>query len=164
MDRPSISRLLLVSAALVTAAALVACDNKVPNPSGRHMQPLAEEILVELDTDLFRTLIEAVPEDTVLTTAFSVMWPDAPHRVLRSSVEAAEAFEGDVVGEMEHAGQKLPIPRLSVIAPARSATGAVEATAMYAGESVGSVRRVEPAERIVSELARSAERHLLRWT
>src|SRR5438270_122493 len=44
-------------------------------------------------------LVKAGPEDTVLTTAFGVMWPDAPHRVLKSSVDAAEGFECDSVGE-----------------------------------------------------------------
>jgi nitronate monooxygenase len=108
-------------------------------------------------------LIGAGPRDTVLTEAFSVMWPNAPHRVLRSCVHAAEAFEGEIVGEMEHGGQKLAIPRFSVPSPGRHATGAIEAMAMYAGESVGAVRRVEPAGRIVAELAQSAERLLLRW-
>ncbi|HEV2457564.1 MAG TPA: nitronate monooxygenase, partial [Ktedonobacterales bacterium] len=36
-----------------------------------------------------QALIAAQPEDTVYTTAFSNGWPDAPHRVLRASVEAA---------------------------------------------------------------------------
>src|SRR5207249_7035494 len=43
-------------------------------------------------------LIAAEAKDTVLTEAFSTGW-NAPHRVLRSSVEAAERFSGDVVGE-----------------------------------------------------------------
>jgi nitronate monooxygenase len=37
-------------------------------------------------------LIAAVPEDSVYTTAFSVRWPDAPHRVLQQSLEAAQRF------------------------------------------------------------------------
>jgi murein L,D-transpeptidase YafK len=47
--RPSVSRLLLASAAIVAAAALAGCDKKIPNPSGRHMQPLSAEILAELE-------------------------------------------------------------------------------------------------------------------
>jgi NAD(P)H-dependent flavin oxidoreductase YrpB (nitropropane dioxygenase family) len=95
-------------------------------------------------------LIEAEPEDTVLTEAFSVMWPSAPHRVLCSCVEAAEAFEGDVVGEM----------KLSVPCPSRETTGSIEAMALYAGQSVGAVRSVQPAAEIVRELAEGAERLL----
>jgi NAD(P)H-dependent flavin oxidoreductase YrpB (nitropropane dioxygenase family) len=107
-----------------------------------------------------QALIAAEPEDTILTEAFSGMWPNAPHRVLRSAVAAAESFRGDVVGEMSMAGQKMPIPRLSVPAPTQETTGAIEAMALYAGESVGAVKRVQPAAEIVRELADGAERLL----
>jgi nitronate monooxygenase len=110
-----------------------------------------------------QALIDACPEDTVLTEAFSVMWPNAPHRVLRSCIERAESFEGEVVGETEHGGERLPVPRLSVISPGRRTTGSIEAMALYAGESVGAVRAVEPAAAIVRELADGAERLLRRW-
>ena len=43
-------------------------------------------------------LLAASGADTVLTTAFGVGWPDAPHRVLRSAVDAAAQLEGDVAG------------------------------------------------------------------
>jgi nitronate monooxygenase len=105
-------------------------------------------------------LIESGPEDTVLTEAFSVMWPNAPHRVLRSCVEAANSAEDEIVGEIELAGEKLPVPRLSVPSPTRAATGTVEAMALYAGQSVGAVERVEPAAEIVKEIVDGAERLL----
>jgi hypothetical protein len=44
-------------------------------------------------------LISARAEDTVYTEAFSTNWPNAPHRCLRSSVAAAAASPGEVVGE-----------------------------------------------------------------
>ncbi|HKS70529.1 MAG TPA: nitronate monooxygenase, partial [Ktedonobacterales bacterium] len=44
-----------------------------------------------------QALIAARPEDTVYTEAFSYGWEHAPHRVLRSSVEGAESFEGEIV-------------------------------------------------------------------
>ncbi len=44
-------------------------------------------------------LIRARAEDTVLTETFCVNWPNSPHRVLRSCVEAAKSFVGDMVGE-----------------------------------------------------------------
>jgi murein L,D-transpeptidase YafK len=49
LGRPSRLRVLLAFAATVAAAALAGCDKKIPNPSGRHMQPLSAEILAELD-------------------------------------------------------------------------------------------------------------------
>src|SRR3989454_836642 len=44
-------------------------------------------------------LIAAEAKDTILTEAFSANWPNAPHRVLRSCVEAVERFQGEFVGE-----------------------------------------------------------------
>jgi nitronate monooxygenase len=108
-------------------------------------------------------LVEAGPEDTVLTEAFSTMWPDAPHRVLRSCVAAAEALDDEYVGEIEHDGHREPVPRLSPPTPGRGATGRIDAMALYAGQSVGSVQRLQPAETIVRDLAHGAERLLRRW-
>jgi nitronate monooxygenase len=108
-------------------------------------------------------LIEASAADTVITTAFSGMWPDAPRRVLRSCVAAVEAFEGDVVGEMELGPTKMPIPKGSVPSPTRDTTGAIPAMALYAGESVGNVVRLESAGQVVRELAEGAERLLQAW-
>jgi nitronate monooxygenase len=98
--------------------------------------------------DYVARLIAASAQDTVLTSAFSNGWPDAPHRVLRSAVEAAEGFDGDVVGVV--GGREL-----GVFSP-RPVTGDVEgevaAMALYAGESVEHVTKVQPAAEIVAEL------------
>jgi nitronate monooxygenase len=102
-------------------------------------------------------LLAAEAEDTVLTEAFSHMWPDAPHRVLRSCVEAAQGLGDEVVGEAVFGGRPVPVGRLSVICPGRDTTGAIEAMALYAGQSVGSIRRVEPVVGIVRELVEGAE-------
>jgi NAD(P)H-dependent flavin oxidoreductase YrpB (nitropropane dioxygenase family) len=108
-------------------------------------------------------LLHADAVDTVLTTAFSVDWPDVPHRVLRSCVEAAEAFEGDIVGE-EHLGQSvIPVRRFSIPPPGREFTGAIEAMALYAGQSVGTARSIAPAAAIVAELVQGAEHLLGSW-
>jgi NAD(P)H-dependent flavin oxidoreductase YrpB (nitropropane dioxygenase family) len=87
-------------------------------------------------------------DETVLTSAFEVGWPDAPHRVLASSVAAAAAFEGDVVGESR--GQ--PVPRFSALPPSRDTTGAINAMALYAGKGVGSVDEVRSAAQLVAHL------------
>jgi len=104
-----------------------------------------------------KALLEAGAEDTVLTDTFSVMWPNAPHRVLRSCVEAARAFPRDVTGETERGGRKFPVPRFGVLCPNRETTGQIEAMALYAGESVGQVHAVESAAAIVEELCTGAE-------
>jgi NAD(P)H-dependent flavin oxidoreductase YrpB (nitropropane dioxygenase family) len=105
-------------------------------------------------------LLAASATDTCLTEAFSVLWPDAPHRVLRSAIAAAEALTEDVIGEETQAGGVFPIHRLSVAPPTLTTTGHVEAMALYAGESVGNVTSVRPAAAIVSELVTGAERLL----
>jgi len=109
-------------------------------------------------------LIAARPQDTVYTEAFWVGWPDAPHRVLRSCLQTADAFEGEIVGEGEtETGERFPLQRYQSGVPDRRMTGAVEAMSLWAGESVGEVRRVEPAATIVHDLAGEAERLLQRW-
>jgi len=97
-------------------------------------------------------LIAASAEDTILTEAFSRSWPNAPHRVLRSCVEAAARFDGDVVAEIVSDGGRRPVHRWAGTEPSRDTVGAIEAMALYAGQSVGAVHRVEPAAEIIRQL------------
>ena len=104
-------------------------------------------------------LIGAEAQDTALTNVFSATWPDAPHRVLRSSIVAAEAFQGDTIGETSRLdGTRIPIIRFQSGVPDKTTTGAIGAMALWAGESVGAVKRVQPAVEIVQELVEQAER------
>lgn len=91
-------------------------------------------------------------DDTVLTTAFFRGWPDAPHRVLRSAVAAAEALEADVVGETGAPAARQPVPRFAVTTPSRHVEGRIDAMALYAGMGVGEVRRLRTAADLVAEL------------
>ena len=45
-------------------------------------------------------LIASQAEDTIYTTAFSRSWPDAAYRTRVLCITAAEAFQGDTVGEI----------------------------------------------------------------
>jgi hypothetical protein len=56
------------------------------------------------------------------------------------------------VGETQSGDQVVPIPRLSVFCPSVDTTGRIDAMALYAGESVTQVRRVQSAAEIVAEL------------
>ena len=105
-------------------------------------------------------LLAARGEDTVLTEAYSVLWPDAPHRVLRSAIEKAQSLDEEVVGGAQLGDQSIPIPRLAPMAPTRTTTGAIDAMALYAGQAVGAVQAAQPAAEIVRELAAGAERLL----
>ena len=88
------------------------------------------------------------------------MWPDAPHRVLRSAIARAEALTEDVIGEERLGSEVIPVRRFSVIPPTFDTTGHVDAMALYAGESVTNVTSVQPAAAIVAELVAGAERLL----
>jgi NAD(P)H-dependent flavin oxidoreductase YrpB (nitropropane dioxygenase family) len=102
--------------------------------------------------DYVARLLAAASEDTVLTEAFSEMWPNAPHRVLRSCIEAAEQLKEPLVGEIDWAGETMPIPRFGVFSPTVDTRGHIECMALYAGQSVGAVTRREPAAEIVRDL------------
>jgi nitronate monooxygenase len=104
-------------------------------------------------------LITAEAQDTAYTEAFSVGWSNAPHRVLRSSIAAAEAFqEGDAIGETSRLdGTRMPIVRFQTGVPDKTTTGAIGAMSLWAGESVGSVKRVQPAAEILRELVEEAD-------
>ncbi len=107
-----------------------------------------------------KALLAASASDTCLTSAFSVMWPDAPHRVLRSAIAAAEALAEDIIGEVRDVERAIPVQRFSVIPPTRGTVGHIEAMALYAGESVSNVTSVQPAAAIVAELVAGAEKLL----
>jgi nitronate monooxygenase len=110
-------------------------------------------------------LLAARAEDAVLTDRFSVMWPNGPepHRTLRQTLDAAEAFQGEVVGETRMGAATLPVPRFGVPCPNRDTTGEVDAMVHYAGQSAGLVRQVRPAAEVVADLAAGAERLLRRF-
>ncbi len=88
-------------------------------------------------------LIEATADDTVLTTAFGLGWPDAPHRVLRSCIDAGEA-----IGASQ---------RWTPDWPADDYEGNPLARALYAGESVSAVAKRQSAAEIVAELVSGLE-------
>lgn len=97
-------------------------------------------------------LIAAAAEDTVLGEPFGTGWPGAPHRVLRSAVEAAEQLDRPVAGVLGDA----EIPRFAPQPPTKEVAGEIAAMALYAGESVEAVTRVQPAREIVAELMADA--------
>lgn len=92
------------------------------------------------------SLIRSTAADTVVTTRFGDGWPDAPHRVLRSSIDA-----GERLGSAQSWDPMWPTADFA---------GAAEARPLYAGQSVGAVRRVQTAAEIVAELVEGAERVL----
>lgn len=113
-----------------------------------------------------KALIDSEAKDTVFTEAFSTGWPNAPHRVIRSSLEAAQAFQGDEVGQryLRAEDRWVPVRRLQPIAVTKQVKGNIEAMPHWAGEGVGAVKSILPAAEIVHQLATEAEKLLKRWT
>jgi NAD(P)H-dependent flavin oxidoreductase YrpB (nitropropane dioxygenase family) len=113
-------------------------------------------------------VLGASEEDTVRTTLFGHDWPDAPHRTLRTrfveewlphEARGSEARPDEpIVGHTKVGGETVPLPRFAASPPSRDATGDVEAMALYAGQSAGLVRRLEPAADLVRALAAEASR------
>ncbi len=99
-------------------------------------------------------VIDATAEEAVVSMAFNVGLPEpGPHRVLRRSVEAAEALTGELAGVVRLAGAEIPAPRFGAQPPTRESTGSIEAMPFYAGQSAGAVHGIEPAADIVADLA-----------
>ena len=104
-------------------------------------------------------VIAARAEEAVVSTVFNAGLPEpGPHRVLRGSIEAAEALTDGQAGVIRVAGMEIPVPRFSAQPPTRESTGAVAAMPFYAGQSVGAVRAVQPAAEIVAELTAGVTR------
>ena len=100
---------------------------------------------------------------------FDVRWPNAPHRTLRNqTVDAWEAAgrpptgkrpgEGEVIATSQSSG---PIVRYQSYTPGADAEGDIDALALWAGQSVGLVSKVQSAGDIVREIADEA-RSILR--
>ena len=66
--------------------------------------------------------------DSIVSMAFNVGMPQpGPHRVLSSSVEAAEPLEDEQVGVVRIAGEEVEVPRFAALPPTHEATGHVDA-------------------------------------
>jgi nitronate monooxygenase len=107
----------------------------------------------EAHPEWVQAVLEARAADAVVSHAFNVGMPEpGPHRVLRSSVEAAEALDADQAGVLRVFGAEIPVMRFGPQPPSREATGTIAAMPLYAGQSAGAVDAVEPAAAIVAEL------------
>jgi len=88
-----------------------------------------------------QNLLSASGDDTVLTDWFDLGWPDAPHRVLRQALDAAQG-----------SNWRLPLP------PCRGETRPVGNMAQYAGTGVGHVVSVQPASVVLANLVSRLDR------
>jgi NAD(P)H-dependent flavin oxidoreductase YrpB (nitropropane dioxygenase family) len=112
----------------------------------------------------YQELLAAASEtSTVHSNAFDGGWPAATGRTLRNTtIESWEAAgrptkdrpgEGDIVATWRD-GE--PILRYESAAPVDTIVGDIEALSMWAGQSVGLVRDIQPATEIVRRIADEA--------
>jgi NAD(P)H-dependent flavin oxidoreductase YrpB (nitropropane dioxygenase family) len=104
-----------------------------------------------------QAVVAAGGDDTVLTDAFDVFWPDPEHRsarVLRSCLEAAAQLpEGEPVGTFVLGdGKRHSLPRYATPPPTPDFDGHVEAMALYAGRAADHVQGEEAAADVVRGL------------
>ena len=101
---------------------------------------------------------------------FHIGWEDAPHRALRNSTvarweEAGRPPIGQRPGEGDEVAARTdgaPVLRYQTSLPLEGMTGELEALSLYAGQSAGLIRAVEPAAAIVDDIVVEAERVLRR--
>jgi nitronate monooxygenase len=114
----------------------------------------------DVHSDYLECLFRSDAADTVPTTVFDVGWPDAAHRVLRNDTyddwdTGGRRPRGSRPGEGEVIATRggVPVMRYGYAQPTSETTGNVESMALYAGCSVGSVRKRAPAADIVRSIA-----------
>lgn len=116
-------------------------------------------------------VIDADVGDTSITRIYGPEWPDQAMRAiindgLRQAVSGEAVPAGDaadtVIGTTILNGVRVPLPRYSAILPTRDFAGDIEQTCLTAGQSVGNIREVIPARRIVEEMMAEAEAALSR--
>jgi hypothetical protein len=73
--------------------------------------------------------------------------------VLTSCVAAASRSQSEPVGETTRGGGTCPVTRGSVVSPPALTTGDIAAMALYAGQSVGAIDRIQSAGEVVAELS-----------
>ncbi len=113
----------------------------------------------------YRELILSASEtDTAFTELFDGGWPDAPHRVIRNKTfDAWEAAGSPATGNRPGEGQVIgrtpagkEVLRYQSYTPGAAAEGDIDAMSLWAGQSVGIVKKVQPAAAIVKEIVEEA--------
>jgi nitronate monooxygenase len=117
-----------------------------------------------------RRIVSARETETVHTELFDLGWPKAPHRVLLNSTfelwdAAGRPPSGQRPGESEVVAQQpdgTALLRYDDASASPGATGEIEATCLYAGQSAGLVHDIVPAGELVRRIGTEAEAALTR--
>ena len=115
-------------------------------------------------------IVAAAETEPLHGDVFDAEWKKAPHRVLVNSTVQGWLDAGSPAGQSRPgAGEIIAwtpdgdgIERYSIMEPAAELRGDTEALAMYAGQSAGVIRAVQPVQEIVTSIVETAERSLKR--
>jgi len=100
-------------------------------------------------------LVASSAADSVVTGRFDVGWPDAPVRVLASSLAAAEQAPPGIVATITAPdGSVLELPRFSTTAPTRAAVGNLDAMPHYAGTGLDAITHRATVAEVMAELSK----------
>jgi NAD(P)H-dependent flavin oxidoreductase YrpB (nitropropane dioxygenase family) len=100
-------------------------------------------------------LIASTASDSVVTGRFDVGWPDAPVRVLASSLAAAEQAPPGIVATITAPdGSVTQLPLFSTTAPIRSAVGNLDAMPHYAGTGLDAITHRATVGEVMAELSK----------
>ena len=104
------------------------------------------------------------------TTPFGNGWPNPWHRTLctdfvkqwlpQERLGSEQRADEPIIGEVTLGGMRMPLPRFGGIPPARDVNGDLDSMDFLAGQSVGLVHHIKPAEDIVRDIVRDAARIL----
>lgn len=142
--------------AVVAAGGIgTAADVRAAMALGAHAVRVGTRFVAATESDAHDRYVELLSgsgaDDTVLTEAFEVSWPDAPHRVLASCLTAA-AVAADPVAHVHEATGATALERYGTRPPTRHTEGDIEAMALYAGAGVGAVDGRVAAADVIREL------------
>lgn len=123
----------------------------------------------ESDThaDYQQALLAACESDTTMSQVFEVGWPNADHRTLTNSTVrqsqniplASRPDRDEIIGNKSNGSA---IKLYSDDTPTKGDFADVERMALYAGQSVGGIHKIQPAAEIVEQVTAEARQLLAR--
>eukprot|EP00271_Cylindrocystis_brebissonii_P008696 TRINITY_DN23175_c0_g1_i1.p1 TRINITY_DN23175_c0_g1~~TRINITY_DN23175_c0_g1_i1.p1 ORF type:complete len:348 (+),score=46.84 TRINITY_DN23175_c0_g1_i1:328-1371(+) len=113
-------------------------------------------------------IVNAAVDGTQYTNIFGrARWPGAPHRCLKTdfvdewhprAAEVKDESEGGLptIGQSTIHNKEVEIKRFSGTAPNASTEGAIDNMPLYAGQSAGLVREIQPAAVVIQDIVRES--------
>jgi NAD(P)H-dependent flavin oxidoreductase YrpB (nitropropane dioxygenase family) len=144
-----------MAAALVLGADAVWCGSRFLASQEAEAHDAYKERVVSADVG-----------DTAILSIYGPEWPDQAMRAiindgarvaLGREPEAIRDARGQIIGSTVLNGQKIPVPRYSVILPTRDFDGDIEQACLTAGQSAGNIHEILPAGEIVRRMTTEAK-------